>query len=207
MTNAESYIFGLLITDGSLYLSTRNRGQVTLELNKKDEDIVQKLYTIIPNSSIRQRTRNTNFKNNYTSVCFSNTRIEFRSRLIECGFPIKNKTLLANCPTEEYNEIFFWRGVIDGDGSLGFTSNGTPFLSLVTKSENLKIKYLDFLLRTLNITKTSTRNKRDGVYNIMITNENAKKLSEILYLSDNEGLYLQRKYDLANSIQDWNKPN
>ena len=41
----------------------------------------------------------------------------------------------------------------------------------------------------------------------MITNENAKKLSEILYLSDNEGLYLQRKYDLANSIQDWNKPN
>lgn len=30
MNENESYIYGLLITDGSMYLSTRNKGKVTL---------------------------------------------------------------------------------------------------------------------------------------------------------------------------------
>ena len=60
----DSYIYGLLITDGSMYLTTRNRGKVTLEISKKDEDIVMKLNKLIPKSKIHERVRNTNFKNN-----------------------------------------------------------------------------------------------------------------------------------------------
>lgn len=36
----NSYIFGLLVTDGSILLNTRNRGKVTIELSEKDEDII-----------------------------------------------------------------------------------------------------------------------------------------------------------------------
>lgn len=70
-----------------MYLSTRNRGKVILEVNNKDADIIEKLYSEIPNSSIRERIRNTNFKVGYHSKIFSNTRLEFRQRLISQGFP------------------------------------------------------------------------------------------------------------------------
>lgn len=33
-----------------MYLTTRNRGKVTLEISKKDEDIVMKLNKLIPKS-------------------------------------------------------------------------------------------------------------------------------------------------------------
>ena len=62
MNSIESYIYGLLITDGNLSLSIRNRGRVILEISEKDEDIIDKLLTLIPNSHKRFRTRNTNFK-------------------------------------------------------------------------------------------------------------------------------------------------
>lgn len=202
MNESESYIYGLLITDGSLYLSTRNRGKVTLEVSEKDHDIVEKLYNEIPNSSIRERIRNTNFKSNYTTKIFSNTRLEFRNKLICQGFPLKNKTLNADTPNIEYNKYHFWRGVIDGDGSLGLTGNNRPFLSLTTKSENLKNKYLNFLLEELGIIKNINRNKRDNIYNVFLSGNNAIKLAKILYL-DNPGIYLERKYNKALEIQNY----
>lgn len=168
MNESESYIYGLLITDGSLYLSTRNRGRITLEVSEKDKDIVEKLYNEIPNSTIRERTRNTNFKIGYSTKIFSNTRLEFREKLISQGFPTKNKTLVASTPSVNYNQYHFWRGVIDGDGSLGITGNNKPFISLVTKSENLKNEYLNFLFTELGITKNINRNNRDNIYNIYI---------------------------------------
>ena len=42
LNEIESYIFGLLITDGSLYLTSRNRGKVSLEVSYIDLDIVEK---------------------------------------------------------------------------------------------------------------------------------------------------------------------
>lgn len=167
MNKLESYIYGLLITDGSLNLSTRNRGKVTLEVNNKDSDIVEKLYKVIPNSSIRERTRTTNFSKNFvTTKIFSNCRLEFRTWLIDNGFPTKDKTINANIPNSSYEKYDFWRGVIDGDGSLGITSKGRKFISLTTKSEILKEEYLKFLQEELGVIKSINKNKRDNIYNI-----------------------------------------
>lgn len=75
MNEIDSYIYGLLITDGCLMLSTRNRGKVYLEVSIKDGDIIDKLYNLIPDSNqIRYRTRNTKFSNNYSTKIFSNTK-------------------------------------------------------------------------------------------------------------------------------------
>jgi len=200
----DSYIYGLLITDGNLGLNTRNRGRVTLEVNEKDEDIVYKLYSIIPNSKVHERTRDTNFKRGYKSKIFSNHQRTFREKFINYGFPTKDKAINANVPNEEYDEISFWRGVIDGDGSIGFIKDGSPFISLVTKSEILKEEYLIFLKKVLGITKHPSRNKRDQVYNIVVKNEDAVELSRLLYLTNKEdNLYINRKFNKALELQTW----
>lgn len=202
MNDIESYIFGLLVTDGSLYLSKKgNKGKVILEVNNKDSDIIYKLYNIIPNSSVRQRIRNTNFKNNYKTEIFSNSRKEFREFLILNGFQVFKKSENVGPPNSTYNEIHFWRGIIDGDGSIGITSKNIPFISFVTISENLKNNYVKFIEKTLNRKIKTTRNKRDNAYNIMISRKDAIILAKILYIDNNNGLYLERKYKKALDLQ------
>ena len=200
-----SYIFGLLITDGNLSLASRNRGRVTLEVSIKDKDIIDKLVSFIPGSTKISRSRNTNFKNSYESVSFRNYSKEFREFLINAGFPIKNKTINAGFPSIDFDQFSFWRGVIDGDGSLGFTSNQEPFISLVTKSETLKDQYLSFLKSNFSIEKKLKRNKRDNVYNIVVKNENAVQLGKMLYLDINSDLYINRKHELALQLQQWKR--
>lgn len=202
MNDIESYIFGLLVTNGSLYLSKKgSKGRVTLEVNSKDSDIIYKLYNIIPNSSVRQRIRNTNFKNNYKTKIFSNSRKEFREFLILNGFPVFRKSENVGPPNSTYDELHFWRGVIDGDGSIGITSKNIPFISFVTVSENLKNSYVKFIEKTLNRKIKTTRNKRDNAYNIMISGKDAIILTKILYIDNNNGLYLERKYKKALDLQ------
>ena len=82
MNENESYLYGLLITDGNLSLAERNRGKVTLEVAERDKDIIEKLYSLIPKSSISTRERSTNFSDSYSSVIFSNYQKDFRDKLI-----------------------------------------------------------------------------------------------------------------------------
>lgn len=210
MDKRDSYLYGLFITDANLYLTSRNRGRISLEVSEKDSDIVIKLFEEIPNSHIRKRTRDTNFKQGYTTFTFVNGHKPFRDYFIECGFPTEDKTNNANTPQVEYDELSFWRGVIDGDGSLGYQKYNSsenekeiPFVSLVTKSEVLKQAYCNFLQKRYGITKKVSRNKRDDAYNISINCEVAQQLAKDLYLSEERCLCLDRKYNLAKDIQNW----
>lgn len=202
-----SYLFGLFVTDGNLTLNTRNRGRISLEVSEKDKDIIEKLFKLIPNSSISERTRDTNFKLDYHTYNFTNSRREFREWFIKRGFPVTNKTETCGIPSEKYSIFDFWRGVIDGDGSLGITAKGFPFISLVTKSEPLKIAYCDFLKEYYNIDKNVNRNKRDDVYNIVLFREDAQQLIHDLYIKDNPSLYIDRKYNSALKALEWVRPN
>lgn len=203
LNRIESYIFGLLITDGSLTLYSRNRGEIRLELGEKDKDIIEKLVKEIPNSKIHYRERITNFSNGkFKSIIFSNHQLDFRTKLINWGFPTRDKTLNASIPSEDFYENDFWRGVIDGDGSLGLTGAGLPFISLVTKSENLKNEYLKFLEKYLGLKKNINRNKRDAVFNIMSNSGNAIKIVNLLY-SNNPPIYLDRKYNKYTEMITW----
>ena len=201
MNSQESYVYGLLLADGSLYLNTRNRGRVTLNISIRDKDIAIKLFNLIPGSKIYERIKDTNFKKDFQSICFNNCHKEFRDWLIECGFPIKDKTNLASPPSCEYDELSFWRGFLDGDGSLGLTSRNIPYVSLVTISDIIKETYLDFLYRRYGWKKKSTKNKRDNAYNIMVINEKAVSLSRDLYCGSD--LHIDRKYQKALEIQRW----
>lgn len=206
----KSYIYGLLLTDGSLYLKNINTytGQIQLEINKNDEDIVDKLCNIISGSTKRERIRNTNFKENYHSVSFNISLSSFIKEIIDFGFPIENKTFNARPPIVEYDKNAFWRGIIDGDGSLGLMSksakkNEIAFLSLTTQSEILKDEFCTYIKSITGFEHHLNRNKRDNIYNIGVGGKRCCMVLKEIY--KDATIYLDRKYNKYLECLEWEK--
>ena len=199
-----SYLLGFLHADGHLSESGKNKGKITTELHIRDKDICKKFKNLVPfYSSISYRTRDTNFKTNYTSVTWSVCDLEFRKLLKFWGLTVGKKSDNIIQPVN-VSEIDYYRGLIDGDGSLGFTAKGFPFVSLVVSSEFLKNTYLKFLELVTGKLKTSTPNKRDAVYNIAVYKEDAQALVKVLYYDG--CIALNRKLRLAKKILKWKRP-
>lgn len=197
------YIFGILVTDGSVEFMSRNRGKVRLEVKYEDRNIVYKLQERIDGSTITERTRDTNFKENYHSVCFNNYRREFRELLLEMGYPKENKSENECPPNTSYDKKEFWRGVFDGDGSIGYTKDGRPFVSLITVSDKLHEEFTRFLKEELNIIRVINRNKRDNCYVFSIFDEDAIRFCKYIY--DGAEIYLERKYREYKKFSSWKR--
>lgn len=203
MNKVFSYFYGLVLTDGTITTSTRNRGKIQIELSIKDRDILDKLHKIFPESKIRVRQRSTNFSQRHESCIFSLYYKKYRDYFFMKGYPKYQKAINAKPPSGDYSKCDFWRGVIDGDGSIGQIKSGDPYISLITKSENLAKSYLNFLKEEFGIVKICNRNKRDDCYNITVKNEDAIKLGKFLYHESN--LYLNRKYQSYQQNLDWKR--
>lgn len=128
--------------------------------------------------------------------------MEFRNEFINAGFPTFDKTNNANLLSCDFSERDFWRGVFDGDGSLGYTGDGIPFMPLATKSETLKEAFCKLLYDKFGIEKNIKRNTRDNIYNIVIQNEEAVILANNLY-RDDDIYHLNRKYEKAKEMLLW----
>jgi hypothetical protein len=201
------YFLGLAMSDGHLRSATRNRGCLEIELNKRDQNILDKLERLIPaNVSRSKRTRITNFSTS-SSVCSIRVfDIKFRRLINAHGMPYGKKSYTLIIPNKLANDIDFWRGFVDGDGSLGKAKSTTRkcFLALTTKSEDVATKYLKFLAKKFGIYKTSRRNKRDGVYNITLLGCAAQKVAKTLYYKGCLGI--DRKRSAAKTICNMNLP-
>jgi len=206
LTNPElAYIFGFLQTDGHLRKNSRNRGCLEVELQTQDRPILDKFMEIIPvSSTIRERTRDTNFKSKYVSVIWSVYDLEFRTALNKLGLSYGKKSQTISIPTVPFSEIDYWRGIIDGDGSLGMTAKQYPFISLITTSPSLHQAYTEFLFKKTGQIKMTTPNKRDNAYNICLFKENAQKLIDELYYPG--CLCLDRKLAAAELAKTWVRP-
>ncbi len=203
-----SYLIGFIQSDGNLIRTNKalpNKGRMSIELSIKDVEILKKIKEIIPVfSSIGTRKRNTNFKNDYESVSLRVYSKQFRETINYYGVSYGKKSNNINVPNVEYIENDYWRGIIDGDGSLGFTKDGRVYISLVTNSEMLIQSYFKFLYKITGKIYTRNRNVRDKAYNLIVFNEDAKKLCKALYYKD--CLSINRKYDMSVRIEQFNVP-
>ncbi len=197
-----SYLYGFFGTDGHAKTYKDKISGIVLEVSIKDEVSIQKILENLSNSSISYRTRDTNFKKNHSTIilyCFDKDLLNF---LEENDFPIKNKTDNIHVPTQQYDEKYFWLGVIDGDGSIGIKQkDNSPFINLTTKSTSLKESYCDYIEKLTNFRPKSNRNKRDNIYNITLHKEKAVIVSTSLY-KDAE-ICLDRKYNVWLNIKDY----
>lgn len=199
-----SYLFGLLGTDGTVYYNSNKTHISGYHLELIDKDILDKIALLIPNCTQSERIRDTNFKKNYHSYLLTITDKEFAHWTEINGMPLQDKTNNITPPLNEYSESDFWRGVIDGDGSIGMKKvEQQPFISLVTRSESLKNSYADYIYRLTGFKPTCNRNKRDGVFNLTLHGEKALIIANALY--NNANIYIDRKYQNYLQIKDWKK--
>jgi hypothetical protein len=199
-TNEElSYIIGFLHGDGSYSTYSRNRGKISVELSKRDADILDKIQAIIIEGKRSGRTRNTNFKKDYISSIFTIHKKEIRDML---DLPVGKKCETIS-PPEWIDERHYIRGLCDADGSIGITSDNKPFWSLCTSSEAIKDLIINKMKDIVGIEKRLHRNKRDGVYNIVLYAEDAVEFASYTYKKAT--IYLDRKYQSFSKIMKWER--
>ncbi|MEW2315848.1 LAGLIDADG family homing endonuclease [Streptomyces bauhiniae] len=200
-----AYMFGFLQADGHLAKGPGQKGALSVELGLRDAAILRPFAELTPyRSRITERTRSTNFAATHTSVTWTLYALEARTKLNALGLPYGRKSGTIAPPRVEFSGHDYVRGLIDGDGSVGFTGKGRPFLGLTTASTAIAAYVCDYGAETTGVERTVRRNARDGMYNIVWTNEAAQRLAAALYYPD--CLALDRKRTAARSVAVWVRP-
>ncbi|MER6301125.1 LAGLIDADG family homing endonuclease [Kitasatospora sp. NPDC001539] len=201
----HAYMFAFLQADGHLAQGVGNKGRLTVELSARDAPILEEFQRLCPfYSSIRYRTRSTNFGAEHTSATSTVSAREFREELRELGLPVGRKSEVVAPPTVPFSQRDYLRGLIDADGSVGRTSQDLPFVSLTTKSDALAAFAVDYAERLCGARRKLTRNKRDDIYNILFLNEAGVALAGDLYYPG--CLALPRKLLGAGRARIWVRP-
>ena len=200
----HAYFFGFCQTDGHLYAGKGQKGRLSIELSVRDESVLHAFSEMFPvYSSTRYRDRTTNF-GPHRSVVWTVCDLGFRRELIGLGLPPGRKSATVTPPSLPFSARDYLRGVIDGDGSVGFTRTGKPFIGLVTASRALAEFFCAQILEVVGEHRTATRNTRDGVYNLMVAGDPAAPLAAWLYPEG--GLALDRKRKAAGEAAAWTRP-
>jgi hypothetical protein len=130
--------------------------------------------------------------------------LEGRTRLLELGLPVGRKSAIIAPPAEPFSHSDYLRGIIDADGSVGFTARGWPFISLVTVSPAIAIFTCAEILRVKGTVRTTRPNTRDGVMNILIATDPAVEFARWLY--EGACIAMERKREAARAVTGWERP-
>lgn len=130
--------------------------------------------------------------------------LEGRTRLLELGLPVGRKSAIIAPPAETFSHSDYLRGIIDADGSVGFTARGWPFISLVTASPAIATFTCAEILRVTGTARTTRPNARDRVMNIIIAKDPAVEFARWLY--EDACIAMERKRESALAVAGWERP-
>ncbi|MCZ4609940.1 hypothetical protein O3S80_40470 [Streptomyces sp. Lzd4kr] len=200
-----AYMFGFLQADGHLQRGVGKKGKLSVEINARDVELLRNFQKLTPYyTSITERTRSTNFARAHNSATWTLCSLEARTRLNELGLPYGSKSKTIAPPGIEFSHRDYLRGIVDADGSVGYTSQGFPFISLTTMSTAIAAYMCSYARGITGVERTLKRNARDGIYNILYTKESAQQLTAHVYYPD--CLSLERKQIAADSHGPWVRP-
>jgi hypothetical protein len=194
-TEEKAYWLGILITDGNIY-----KNKISLGMKLSDIDHIKKFKAEIGNKSKLYLRKNQPF----VSTEFHSAKMV--RDLLKLGITERKSLTIAPPVLKEDLQRHFWRGVIDGDGSLikfsrickKFNKSGTKeyqryevAISLVGSFGTCS-GFLSWANKVLGITKCQKLHKVKNIYQITY---NAimyvEKLCKILY--ENSTISLDRK--------------
>lgn len=206
MTNIKkeilSHFIGFVQGDGHL-----RKYSIYIQISSRDKKLLEEYMGVFKDYdiSLKDRTYDTNFKKDFHSSTLTIKSKELVEFFNANGTPYGKKSDIISPPsTDTVNRIDYIRGLIDADGSLGLTSEGFPFISIVLSSDEIKNYYIKFIKDYTGLEIRSKRNKRDNVYNIFITREHAQTIIKLLYYGGCFGL--ERKIEKAKEALSWVRP-
>lgn len=177
-----AYMFGFLQADGHLTQGQGQKGQLATEINVRDVHVLREFQRLTPYySSITERVRSTNFAQRHHSATWSVSSLEARTIVNELGIPYGKKSLTIKPPRTDFSRPDYLRGINDADGSLGWTAQGLPYLSLTSASTAIAAYLCHYAKKVTGTERTTSRNTRDGVYNICYYSETAQRLAAHFY--------------------------
>lgn len=176
LTEESLYWIGFLYADG--YISNKDYS-IQLALKNEDENHLQKFLDFLQSNS-----RITNYnKGKAKRVRIYSKQIQ--NRLKYFGFD-NNKSFTAIPHEELKNSRDFWRGVIDGDGSL---SNQRDYIKIhLCGTFNTIVEFLKFLSKDFKPWKANGKE----LYQTSFISNDAKQIADLLYKDSK--IYLERKY-------------
>jgi len=192
LSKEACYWIGLLATDGCL-VDRRYSKQITLGLSSKDVDHVD---------LFKQFTGSTNKVSvNVNAAMLSFTDNQLFDFLTELGLTPRKSLSLKISSDILLSSLDFWRGVVDGDGCIGYAcTRHYPAISLCSSS-HLFIEQWKNLCDSVVPSRSILLNKRtkNPHYIYRIVGRNAVKLIKLLYYSENK-IALSRKATIAKEI-------
>lgn len=190
-----AYYYGFLVTDGCL---GKNKNHVTLSLSHEDTHILETMKWWME-SYAEINTDICNRKSGHITIM---KRFTFANKIVRLSLeshglhPQKSK--IATVPnTYSHDNSWskhFWRGVIDGDGSLYINTNKCRVINLVG-SLDLCEKFRDYCNSKISISMVPSITKTDNIFSVSFAGRNAIEIAKHLYLDSDPKYRLVRKYN------------
>lgn len=196
ITEESAYWIGFWMADGSI---SNKSSHCSIELQTKDTGHLFRFqYFLESNCPIKYTSR----PDGRSTCLFSFSSKKIKDDMIKNNV-IPNKSKLAKVPLTLCLNRHFWRGMIDGDGSIGcYTINkGKPneikdrWNIILCGTESICNGFLNFAKQNFKTKAKSKKSKRKNVWKIVFQHKMASKLIEILYSHSN--ISLHRKLEIA----------
>jgi len=205
ITEVSAYWIGFLMADGCISKRGNDSFTITLRLHKKDINHVKKFRTFLKTDAKILTIDGEQVQLAVKSTALANRLAEFSV------IPRKSHTAFA--PESLKNNVHFWRGVVDGDGSIGKywiqrRKKHVVHFSVVG-SKNLLMQLKQFIVSN-NISSSANVIPHKSIFEYHLTGEFAVEAIGLIY--SNSSIYLDRKFCRAKNISvlGWavvNQPN
>lgn len=195
---AKAYYLGLIITDGCVYRKWNRQGIIAITLQKKDKYLIDKFVSEIhSNKTITSDGR---------GCCNVNILSNRMADDLKKYGVVENKSLHTIFPKNIPNNLYphLIRGLLDGDGSIGFYSrpkrkSHIRSIRFCQGNKQFIIDLMAYLKSELNVNPVNIITEKPNLWSIAYyRNEDVLKLSHYLY--DNASIYMTRKKDLLNKV-------
>ena len=188
----QAYILGFLYADGSL----TEKYSITLTLNAKDIDILQKISNIIygfEKINKYSKVLESGITTEYATLNIYSKKMVSDLNALGC---MVNKTFFITLPKLKPELMrHFLRGYFDGDGCISLTEEKNRID--ITSNIQFLADVKDYVLNTINVDfgKININKRNNKIGNIQISSSlNMKSFLDYIY--SNSKIYLERKYNL-----------